>query len=152
MAYRIDDDTRYPVTTSPALSAEVLILEGGSLKKTTIANLIAAAITNLNILTMDAAPGNVAATVKVGGASSCLRLASTNHQATFDNSLLISADLTVSGETAIGAIISDSADVGFFNTSAQPKATVTGSKGANAALTSLISALSGYGFITNSTT
>ncbi len=100
---------------------------------------------------MDAAPGNVAAVVKVGGASSCLKLASTNHQATFDNNLAVTGSLTVTGGLDGGAIVADTTDIGFFGTSAQTKATVTGSKGANAALTSLVSALAGYGFITNST-
>lgn len=42
--------------------------------------------------------------------------------------------------------------LGFFGGSAASKQTVTGSKGANAALTSLLTALAAYGLITDSTT
>lgn len=42
------------------------------------------------------------------------------------------------------------AELGFFGTTPQAKPTVTGSKGSNAALTSLLTALAGYGLITDS--
>jgi hypothetical protein len=45
-----------------------------------------------------------------------------------------------------------SQQIGFFNTPKIAKPTVTGSKGANAALTSLCTALANLGLITNSTT
>ncbi len=44
-----------------------------------------------------------------------------------------------------------SQQIGFFGTSKISKPTVTGSKGANAALTSLCTALANLGLITNST-
>lgn len=44
------------------------------------------------------------------------------------------------------------AQLGFFGTAAQSKPTVTGSKAANAALTSLMTALSNLGLVTDSTT
>lgn len=43
-------------------------------------------------------------------------------------------------------------NVGFYNTTPVNKPIVTGSKGANAALTSLMSALSALGLVTDSTT
>lgn len=45
----------------------------------------------------------------------------------------------------------DGTGLGFFATAPAAKATVTGSKGANAALTSLMTALAGYGLVTDST-
>lgn len=45
-----------------------------------------------------------------------------------------------------------SSKVGFYSATPIAKPTITGSKGGNAALTSLLSALSSFGLITNSTT
>jgi hypothetical protein len=56
---------------------------------------------------------------------------------------------TASGAAKIGGAASA---VGFFNASGTTKQTVTGSKAANAALTSLIAALAAYGIITDTTT
>jgi hypothetical protein len=43
-------------------------------------------------------------------------------------------------------------NVGFFNTAVQAKKTVTGSRGGNAALASLLTQLAGYGLLTDSST
>ena len=56
-----------------------------------------------------------------------------------DDSLIIGAALSHIGSTA-----------GFFNTAAVAKPTVTGSRGGNAALASLLTALAGLGLITDS--
>jgi Na+/glutamate symporter len=47
--------------------------------------------------------------------------------------------------------LSVTGNIGFYGTAAQAKPTVTGSRGANAALTSLCTALATLGLITNST-
>jgi hypothetical protein len=44
------------------------------------------------------------------------------------------------------------ANIGFYGTTPQPQPTVTGSKGGNAALASLMTALSGLGLVVDSTT
>ena len=51
-----------------------------------------------------------------------------------------------------GALTINTTSVGFFNTTPVAKPTVTGSKGANAALASLLTALAAYGLVTDSTT
>lgn len=55
----------------------------------------------------------------------------------------------LSGDVVLSSI---STKVGFFGTSGTAKATVTGSKGANAALASLMTALAAYGLVTDTTT
>jgi hypothetical protein len=72
-----------------------------------------------------------------------------------DGNLLIGT--TTNGMTAAGslAIAQDLAhrgsNLGVFNTSPTTKQTVTGSRGANAALASLLTQLAAYGLITDST-
>lgn len=56
------------------------------------------------------------------------------------------------GSNAQAKVIANSTGVGFQGTTGIAKPTVTGSKGANAALTSLLTALANYGLITDSTT
>jgi len=56
------------------------------------------------------------------------------------------AKLDVNGSARIAV------DVGFYGTTPQAKQTVTGSRGGNAALTSLLTALATIGLITNNTT
>ena len=51
-----------------------------------------------------------------------------------------------------GSIQLSASKVGFFTTAPIAKPTVTGSKGANAALTSLMAALASYGLVVDSTT
>jgi hypothetical protein len=51
-----------------------------------------------------------------------------------------------------GALQHAGGTLGVFNTTAIAKQTVTGARGSNAALTSLLTALAAYGLITNSTT
>jgi len=54
--------------------------------------------------------------------------------------------------TSAGLSLATATGIGFYGTAIQTKKTVSGSKGANAALTSLLTALAGYGLITDSTT
>ena len=51
-----------------------------------------------------------------------------------------------------GNLTANATQVGFYSTTAISKPTVTGSKGGNAALTSLMTALANLGLVTNSTT
>jgi hypothetical protein len=63
------------------------------------------------------------------------------------------ATLTLSGQGTGGVDLGQSGDrIGFFGTTPVEKQTVSGSKGANAALTSLIAALVAHGLITDTTT
>ncbi len=54
--------------------------------------------------------------------------------------------------TIHGALKHTGSTLGFYNTSPIAKPTVTGAKGGNAALTSLVTQLANLGIITNSTT
>lgn len=54
--------------------------------------------------------------------------------------------------TLTNDVVLTGANLGFYGASAQAKPTVTGSRGGNAALTSLLTALATLGLITNSTT
>lgn len=56
-----------------------------------------------------------------------------------------------SGTRIWGELDHDGSTVGFYGATPQSKPTVTGSRGGNAALTSLLTALSNLGLITNST-
>lgn len=58
-------------------------------------------------------------------------------------------EVLIAGDTGI-AISSDA--VGFFGTTPQPKPTVTGSRGGNAALASLLTSLEGLGLLVDGTT
>ena len=54
--------------------------------------------------------------------------------------------------TALGGALTIAGNVGFFGGAAAAKPTITGSKGANAALTSLLAGLASLGILTDSTT
>lgn len=58
--------------------------------------------------------------------------------------------LATTGGTMTGGLVT--ANIGFYGTTAKSKQTVSGSKGSNAALTSLMSALATLGLVTDSTT
>ncbi len=60
--------------------------------------------------------------------------------------------LVVTGGAGIGGKLNVGGNVGFNGTTAIAKPTITGSKGANAALTALLTALANYGLLTDSTT
>lgn len=64
--------------------------------------------------------------------------------------------LSLGGGTLTGTLntlaVKIGGNVGFYGTSPQPKGTVTGSKGGNAALSSLLTVLAGYGLLTDSST
>lgn len=71
---------------------------------------------------------------------------------TVSGAVVLSSTLqVVSGLTIGGAIDHDGTSIGFFSSTPSGKETVTGSRGGNAALASLCSALANYGLITNST-
>ena len=57
-----------------------------------------------------------------------------------------------SGNTVVGGSLKVAGNLGVFNTTPVTQATVTGSRGGNAALASLLTALAGYGLIVDSTT
>ena len=59
---------------------------------------------------------------------------------TCDSTLSVGTDLSIAGK------------VGFYSTSPQSQPTITGSRGGNAALTSLLTALANLGLVTDSTT
>jgi hypothetical protein len=61
-----------------------------------------------------------------------------------DGAAFILAPLEVAGAVSLGG------NIGFYGTAAQAKPTVTGSRGGNAALTSLLSALANLGLVVNS--
>lgn len=56
------------------------------------------------------------------------------------------------GDLAVLGALAVTGNVGFYGTSAAAKPTVSGSRGGNAALASLLTALAGLGLITDSTT
>lgn len=56
-----------------------------------------------------------------------------------------------SAKDVYSPITGNSKQIGFYGTTKKPKQTVTGSRGSNAALASLLTALSTIGLITNST-
>jgi len=62
------------------------------------------------------------------------------------------ANIVAHAESTFSSITFSSNRIGFFGASAAAKQTVSGSKGGNAALGSLITALASYGLITDSTT
>lgn len=62
------------------------------------------------------------------------------------------ADATVNALEIDGALNHDGSTIGFYNTTPASKQTVSGSRGANAALASLLTALSTIGLITDSST
>jgi hypothetical protein len=59
---------------------------------------------------------------------------------------------TASLNTTVTATLKVSTLLGFFTAGLQTQQTVTGSRGGNAALASLLTALATYGLITDSTT
>lgn len=76
-----------------------------------------------------------------------------NHDATYVNATSdsMSGDLTVFGNLTVGGYVSHTGtQFGFFNAAPGTKPTITGSRGGNAALASLLSALATLGLITNS--
>lgn len=63
------------------------------------------------------------------------------------------ADVTVSDDLTVGGDINhDGSLIGFFGSAPSSKETITGSRGGNAALADLLSALANYGMVTDSTT
>ena len=60
--------------------------------------------------------------------------------------------LQAAGSITVAGALSVTGNVGFFGTTATTKPTVTGSKGSNAALASLLTALANVGLVTDSTT
>lgn len=65
----------------------------------------------------------------------------------------IGGALTVTGTlTPQGTLAHTGSSIGFFSSAPNTRQTVTGSRGANAALTNLLSALANYGLITDSST
>ena len=69
----------------------------------------------------------------------------------YTNSGTVTFKIADSGTTTAKAL-GVTGNVGFFNTTPTTKPTVTGSLGGNAALSSLVTALTNLGLITNSTT
>jgi hypothetical protein len=70
---------------------------------------------------------------------------------TVDDAMLVTGNLSTQGSLEIdGALNHDGSTVGFYNTTPATKQTVTGSRGGNAALASLLTALSTIGLITDS--
>ena len=91
---------------------------------------------------------------KQGEANYRIRVIDTGYIYFGDGSSAVDANIHRSG---VGAIKTDGAweiggNVGFYGTAAQAKPTVTGSRGGNAALASLLTALAGLGLITDSST
>ncbi|MFH1761844.1 MAG: hypothetical protein ABIA63_12165 [bacterium] len=94
-------------------------------------------------------PNNVtqAATVYIEGAPDNVDSATISYQ----YALWVDAGETrLDGDLKVGSSTSD--NIGFFGTSPAAHQTVTGSKGGNAALASLLTALANYGLITDSST
>src|SRR5690606_36471049 len=60
--------------------------------------------------------------------------------------------LTGAGDLDVAGNVRVSGNIGFYNTTPQAKPTVTGSRGGNAALASLLTALATLGLITNNST
>jgi hypothetical protein len=75
-----------------------------------------------------------------------------NYMVFKQNGSTIIGDQAQSGVASQVTITSSGGRVGFYGTTPVAKATVTGSRGGNAALASLLTALASCGLITNSTT
>lgn len=84
----------------------------------------------------------------LGGTNPYFELLATSNVGIFgdsaDNSLRLYNNATP-------RVMMDATGLGFFGTSTAAKQTVTGSRGGNAALANLLTALANYGFITDST-
>lgn len=112
-------------------------------------------------LSIDAALSGTLQAIKAAGTSTTLRLSTTTVEIAGNGQ--VTGGLTVNGTAAVatleagsildsgGNIQIDSNGIGFFGTATQAKPTVTGSRGGNAALASLLTALAAFGLITNST-
>lgn len=104
--------------------------------------------------TMSAAAGVYAG---VNGTDPGIELANGTANWRLDNSSgtlrFLRAGVSSDMELAAGGHLKTKGGVGFFNTAAiTSKPSVTGSRGGNAALTSLLTALASYGLVTDSTT
>ena len=88
--------------------------------------------------------GTQGAIIKPNARTFIFRRSGTATDATWDGSGVFAFGSAT--PTTLGA----SGQLGFFGTAAQTKQTVTGSRGANAALASLLTALATYGIITDS--
>jgi hypothetical protein len=79
-----------------------------------------------------------------------------NNAGTLDIKLLewgvVGTDIFSVGPTANGKLQFTNVNTGFFGATPAAKGTVTGSKGANVALASLLTTLAGYGLLTDSST
>jgi hypothetical protein len=69
---------------------------------------------------------------------------------TLNDNLGVSGVATFDSQVAVMGALNLNGNVGFYSTPAVAKPTVTGSRGANAALTSLLTALATLGLVTNS--
>ena len=72
-----------------------------------------------------------------------------------DNTLAVNATITITranGNVQLPGSLRINGNVGFYNTAPVAKPTVTGSRGGNAALASLLTALAGQGLLTDSST
>lgn len=114
------------------------------------------------LLSTGGAPDTVRTDAKliVGGLLGVPKTLEVTGVATFDNDVNVSGAITASGGQVAGAngafgsldVGGDcviGGDIGFYGTAQQPKPTITGSRGGNAALASLLTALAGLGLITD---
>ena len=83
---------------------------------------------------------------------SILRAANAAGSANHDLVTYDSSNRMVIGTEAASGVWLSNSKLGFFTTAPVTKPTVTGAKGGNAALTSLMTALAGLGLVTDSTT
>jgi hypothetical protein len=75
---------------------------------------------------------------------------STASSSTTTGALVVTGGVGIGGATNLGGPVTISSTCGFNGTAPIAKPTVTGSRGGNAALASLLTALANYGLITDS--
>lgn len=135
----INNTTAYPLVNTLANTDQFVFLgnSGNTINKITHAN--------ANFLRLPSALNTAEQTVRVGGINSPVALS--------NETLNVQGGLTVSTQFVAANILrADGDGLGFYGEDGKAKPTVSGSKGGNAALTSLISALATLGLISDTTT
>lgn len=122
-----------PHFTSPVVDSGGLTVTAGTTALTTLTTSGTATIHDLTV--------SSGLTVTAGGLTVSAGGVNVTGNSTFNSNL-----------TVVGSLLHTGTQVGFYNHAATSQNTVTGSKGANAALTNLLIALNSTGLIVDSTT
>lgn len=154
-----DARTNLGLGTIATQSAASVAITGGTINGTSVGATTAAAVTATQFTLKDAGgDSQFIASTSANGCELSLRDADGTEQGLIRAftaglaSMAGSDDLTLAANTSTGLLSLDGASLSFFAAAGSAKQTVSGSRGGNAALASLLSALSAYGLITDSTT